>query len=123
MPSKEHEGKIEEIRREIESRSMDWKTKKQYSVWLPQENLFGLIDIVGFKKKTQNSPAEIDAYEIEEKSPTNQRFKNFEKLETLKKSFAPDVKVNTCQLNSNQDHKKVCPKNKFPTRNFKGVLR
>lgn len=73
MPSKQHEQKIEEIKREVESRSIEWKTKKGFQVWLPQENVFGLVDIVAFKKSTNLSPAIVEGYEIEESSGSLQQ--------------------------------------------------
>ena len=108
MPSRQHEDKIEEIGREIKSRSMDWKTRKNYPIWLPKENKFGMIDLVGFKKQTQISRAEVDGYEIEENSGMSQQNRNFEKLQQLKKSFPSDVRVNVCQLKSNQNHLQSC---------------
>lgn len=112
MPSSQHEDKIEEISREIKSRSMDWRTKKNYLVWLQKENKFGMVDIVGFKKQTPTSRAIVEGYEIEERNSSSQISRNFEKLQQLKKSFSSDVVVHVCQLKSNQNHKdpRVCPR-------------
>jgi hypothetical protein len=134
-PSKEHEDKIEEISREIESRSMDWKTRKNYPIWLGADNKnpinsnsWGLIDVMGFKNASQNNKAEIEMYEVEEKSSMFQQNKNFEKMNIAEKSFPLGVIVSKCQLKSNQDHKdpKVCPKNnqnKFRTQFRQGGFR
>ncbi len=108
MPSKQHEDKIEEIKREILARSMDWKIKKNFLIWLPKDNIFGSIDLTGFKKQSPFSPAEAEAYEIEEANGSSQVHRNFEKLEQFKKSFPTNVRVRTCQLNANEDHKIKC---------------
>ncbi|HRZ85987.1 MAG TPA: hypothetical protein P5277_04395 [Candidatus Paceibacterota bacterium] len=108
MPSKEHEQKIEEIDREIKSRGMHWKTKKNYPIWLHKENSWGQIDLVGFKREEPMSPAMIDAFEIEERNSAGQISRNLEKLEQIKKMTPINIKVRTCQLKSNEDHKKVC---------------
>ena len=91
---------------------MNWKIKKNYPIWMPQDNKFGMIDIVGFKKKTQISKARVEGYEVEEKSGMSQQNRNFEKLQQLKKSFSSDIVVDVCQLKSNQNHKdpRVCPR-------------
>ncbi|HRZ85635.1 MAG TPA: hypothetical protein P5277_02535 [Candidatus Paceibacterota bacterium] len=108
MPSREHQQKIEEIDREIKSRGMNWKTKKNYPVWLHKENNWGQIDLVGFKKEDSFSPAVIDAYEIEERNSSGQISRNLEKLAQLRKITPLNIKVFTCQLKANQDHKTVC---------------
>ena len=57
MPSEEHERKITEIEEEILSRSpQEWKTKRNYPVWIPEDNAQGFVDLVGFKRKTEFSP-------------------------------------------------------------------
>lgn len=111
MPSKEHQYKIEEIDREIKSRGMNWKTKKNYPIWLPKENNFGLIDIVGFKKEGSTS-AIIEAYEVEERNSAGQISRNLKKLEELRKITSPIIRVFTCQLNSNENHIFKCKKNR-----------
>lgn len=118
MPSKQHEGKIEEIRREIESRSMEWKTRKGFPVWLPKENVFGLIDIVGFKKSSNTSSAIVEAYEVEESSGALQQKRNLEKLKQLESSFPSNVKVKTCQLSSSDNHKVKCARKPLTNRPF-----
>ena len=110
MPSFEHEYKTEEIKRELLSRGMNWRARKQYPIWLEDENSWGLIDVVGFKKKEKDSPAEVHAFEIEEKSPTEQQGRNFSKLEKFKNFFPAHIKVHTCQLRTNEDHRLVCPR-------------
>jgi len=91
---------------------MEWKTRKNYPVWMQKENRWGLVDVIGFKKQTQTSRAEVDGYEIEEKNGLSQQNRNFEKLQQLKNSFSSNVRVNTCQLKANQNHKdlNVCPR-------------
>jgi len=111
MPSQNHKNKIAEISQEINSRSQSWRTKKNYPIWMPQDNQFGLIDIVGFKSSLPNQKAEVEGYEIEEANGQGQIARNREKLEQLKKSFPPEtVQVTTCQLTAEQDHRQVCPK-------------
>ena len=115
MPSKAHESKIEEIRRDILSRSMEWKVKKGFQVWLPNENAFGLIDVVGFKKATNISPAIVQGFEVEENSGDLQQKRNLEKLRQLEVSFPSNVKVQTCQLSASEDHKQKCFKKPTPS--------
>jgi hypothetical protein len=118
MPSRSHENKIEEIEREIKSRSMNWTTRKNYPVWMHRENKWGQIDLVGFKRETSESPAVIDAYEIEEKNNSGQRNRNLEKLNQLRKLTPNNIKVFTCQLDTNQNHKQVCPRENKTKRGF-----
>jgi hypothetical protein len=108
MPSLKHKNKIEEIDREIKSRGMDWRTRRNYPIWLHKENVWGQIDIIGFKKETIDSPAIIDAYEIEELSSNIQKNRNLMKLKQLKASIPKSIKVFTCQLSANEDHRRVC---------------
>lgn len=110
MPSKAHSEAIEKIEREIKSRSIDWRTKRNFLVWLPKDNVFGSIDIAGFKKANQFSPAEAEAYEVEESNGSSQVHRNFEKLEQFKKSFPANVRVRVCQLNANENHRIKCPR-------------
>ena len=113
MPSKSHENKIEEISREILSRSMLWKVKKNFPVWLPEDGGFGLIDVVGFKHATANSLPEIEAYEVEESSGSLQQRRNLEKLKQLKSSFPLTIRVRICQLSASENHKEKCFKRPF----------
>jgi len=112
MPSKPHEQKIEEIAREIQSRSLNWKVKKNYPIWLHKENSWGLIDVVGFKKETFESGAEVQAYEIEESSGNLQQTRNLEKLNQFKSSFPSTIQVSICQLSTAENHKEKCFKDK-----------
>lgn len=108
MPSKQHEQKIEEISREIQSRSLNWKVKKNYPIWLHKENSWGLIDVVGFKKETFEAGAEVQAYEIEESSGNLQQARNLEKLRQFQSSFPSTIKVLTCQLSASENHQEKC---------------
>ncbi len=113
MPSIEHDNSIETIKREIESRGLEWKTKKNVEVFIPEDNSFGLIDICGYRQEEPNSPAEVECYEIEhsDNSPNfihPQSKKNKRKLEIIKKSFPSNVKVFACQLSSFDNHLFKC---------------
>ena len=122
-PSVEHQRKIEEIEREIKSRGLQWRTKRNLNVWLPQDNILGKIDLTGFKKfESSISPAIIESYEVEEKNSPGQISRNLEKLRQLEKLRDKNIIVKTCQLTSDQDHKKVCQKNQNKPRTF-GVRR
>src|SRR3990167_1107444 len=105
MPSKPHEQKIEEIAREIQSRSLNWKVKKNYPVWLHKENSWGLLDVVGFKKETFEAGAVVEAYEVEESSGNLQQARNIEKLNQFKLSFPSTIRVSVCQLSTAESHK------------------
>lgn len=113
MPSIEHENQIEAIKRQIESRGLNWKTKKNVEVHIPENNEFGLIDICGYKKEEPDSPAEVECYEIEH-SDNSQDFnhwqskRNKRKLEIIKNSFPPNVKTSVCQLSSSDNHLTKC---------------
>ena len=113
MPSKAHESKIEEIRRDVESRGLQWKTRKAFPIWLPNENVFGLIDIVAFKKAENNYPAIVEGYEVEESSGSLQQKRNLEKLKQLESSFPSNVRVKTCQLSASENHKQKCFRKPF----------
>ena len=115
MPSSEHEEKIEEISREIKARGMNWRVKKNFPIWMP-DNKFGMIDIIGFKSKSSFSKAEVDAYEVEERNNQSQVNRNFEKLQQLSKSFSPDIDVSICQLKANENHKEKCGRFRRPTK-------
>jgi hypothetical protein len=87
---------------------MDWKTRKGFPVWLPSENVFGLIDIVAFKKSTNYSPAVVEGYEVECSSGNLQQKRNLEKLKQLKFSFSSSIRVRICQLSAFENHKEKC---------------
>lgn len=109
MVSQEHILKLEEIDREIKSRGANWQTRKSFPIWLKKENSWGLIDLVGFKKEiSEDSPAVIDAYEIENASGSLQRNRNLEKLNEIKELINPKIKIFTCQLTPEQNHQEVC---------------
>ena len=110
MASNLHSDSIEEISREIQSRGMEWMTKKEYPVWLSRENSWGFIDVVGFKRESSTTSAEVEGYEIEYGSSNEQQRKNREKLDILKSSFPTTVKVHTCQINAGESHIEKCPK-------------
>lgn len=114
MPSQQHQEKIETIEREILNRGMDWKTKRNFPVWLHKENNWGLLDLVGFKKESSDNQNDIesailDIYEVEEKSGGLQKKRNLEKMEQMKFLYNPSIKIFTCQITSDQNHIEICP--------------